>query len=160
MRAPATQSLSRHLRRSAAGLAMGLACVTAPVVQAANIIVPIDNTRLMRLKADAATVVVGNPSIADVTVEDGRTLFVIGRTFGTTNVIALDADGNQLSQFAVTVSAASPGMVTMYRGANAVSYSCTPVCQRVAVPGDDNEAFSEIVGQFQNKLQSGASGGN
>lgn len=56
---------------------------------------------MVKLTSLAATVVVGNPEIADVAMQDGTTAFVTGKGFGTTNVIAMDAEGRQIASFRV-----------------------------------------------------------
>jgi len=53
----------------------------------------IDEATLLRLDRPAAEIVVGNPSIADVSVQSGRVLIVTGKSFGETNLIVMDADG-------------------------------------------------------------------
>ena len=55
-----------------------------------------DQSKVVKLTSLAATVVVGNPEIADVAMQDGTTAFVTGKGFGTTNVIAMDAEGRQI----------------------------------------------------------------
>ena len=57
-----------------------------------------DQSQLVKLADVPATVVVGNPSIADVTT-DGRRLFFHPRGYGVTNVLVLDADGKKLGDY-------------------------------------------------------------
>ena len=63
----------------------------------AEFTVPMDQVRMITFQAPISTVFVGNPQIADVTVVDSTRIFLMGKNFGTTNLVALDADGNQLS---------------------------------------------------------------
>lgn len=51
----------------------------------------------------AADILVANPAIADVGSLRADRLFVVGRNVGDTNVLAFDADGNQLADIAVHV---------------------------------------------------------
>jgi Flp pilus assembly secretin CpaC len=62
-----------------------------------------DQTQLIAISADPGTVVVGNPSIADVSLS-GRRVFLHGRGYGSTNILILDLNGNQLANFDVTVT--------------------------------------------------------
>ena len=70
-------------RTSAAlGLALALAAVTASSAswaQASTMNVEIDRSVRVRLTGGAASVIVGNPQIADVTVVDANTLFITGK---------------------------------------------------------------------------------
>ena len=50
-----------------------------------------------------AEVIIGNPSIADVTIQGGNLLVVTGKTFGVTNIIALDAQRNVIQDQRVVV---------------------------------------------------------
>src|SRR4030081_3444321 len=61
---------------------------------ASNVVqVLVDQATLVRLDRPAAEIVVGNPSIADVSVQSGKVLVVTGKSFGETNLIVMDADG-------------------------------------------------------------------
>jgi Flp pilus assembly secretin CpaC len=62
--------------------------------RAADLVVRYDQSQLLRLPRPVAHVIIGNASIADVTVQAGNLLIVTGKTFGVTNIIALDAQKN------------------------------------------------------------------
>ena len=117
--------------------------------------VPIDNSSMLELERNAATVVVGNPSIADVSVQKGNLLFVLGRNFGTTNVIALDSDNKQIANIPISVTTTMPHHMTLYRGAGQVSFTCAPRCERSLIPGDFNQEFVDAEAQVRNKLNIG-----
>ena len=70
---------------------------------ASDLSVPMDEVRMVAFGKPVTTVYVGNPSIADVTVIDSRHVFVLGRTFGSTNLIALGQDGRQVANTHVVV---------------------------------------------------------
>ena len=112
--------------------------------------VVIDQTRIVRLERPAAMVIVGNPTIADVTLRDPVTVFVLGRSFGVTNIIALDAEGNEIANKRVSVSPVKGSVVTVSRGAKQFNYACTENCQPMLVPGD--AAFAELIEQAVKKL--------
>src|SRR5262245_56079562 len=89
---------------------------SAAALAAADVVVMNDQAKLVSISGGVpATVVVGNPNIADVTVQ-GDQVFVHGRNFGTTNMIVLDREGNQLAAFDVTVMVGGTNNVAVYKG--------------------------------------------
>ena len=52
--------------------------------------VGVDKASILRLDTDAATIMIANPAIADIAVENSRLIFVLGRTTGETNLFILD----------------------------------------------------------------------
>ena len=116
-----------------------------------------DHTQLIELSAEAGTVVVGNPSIADVSV-NGKQVFLHGRAFGDTNVMILDVNGNQLANFDVNVNHEVDNQVAIYSATSKAeqlaarfTYTCNPTCQRVMIPGDEHVTFSYILGDNDSK---------
>lgn len=101
--------------------------------------------RILRLPADASTVVVGNPVIADATIQDPRTLVLTGNGYGSTNLIALDAAGNPIADLIINVGADSAALVTVFKGENKNSMSCAPNCQPMAIGGDNPEFVEGVV---------------
>lgn len=114
--------------------------------------VRIDEARLIRLERDAAQVIVGNPSIADVSAQNSRLLIVTGKSFGATNVIALDADGLEILNAKLGVAPNDARLVTVYRGSLRQSLHCTPDCQRVLAIGDDKTQFEQLAESVTKKL--------
>jgi hypothetical protein len=100
--------------------------------------------------------VVGNPMIADVSIQGG-VLAVHGRHFGNTNLIILDNKGNELVALQVNVIRADANNVEMFKGGaegkivGKYSYICAPDCESVVMPGDDNEYNAAITGQISSK---------
>jgi Flp pilus assembly secretin CpaC len=133
-------------RRAALFLAAAL-CVTvmAPVAamaQDAPISVKANLARILRISAPAATVIIGNPGIADVTIQDPQTLVLTGKSFGTTNLIVLDSQGNPIADTMIEVVQAAADVMTVYQGASRTSLSCAPVCQPTLMLGDDPDYSS------------------
>ena len=96
----------------------------------------------VNIPGSAASIVVGNPTIADVTVIDSRTLFITGRGFGATNVIVLDRSGQTLFSGDVVVTSHASD-VSVYRGAGRQDYACAPGCNaygRTASAGGGGQA--------------------
>jgi Pilus formation protein N terminal region len=114
-----------------AGLVFGLAAAA----QAETLVISIDHSQRLPIGGAVQSVVVGNPSVADVTVVDSHTLYVIGKSFGQTDVIVLDAYGRTLYQGDVVVGSANVGRVTVYRGGARTDMACAPNCQTVVRNG-------------------------
>jgi len=116
--------------RSTAALAFAaLTVLSAAPASAASLSVPLDRSVKLSVPGAAASVVVGNPSVADVTVVDTHTLFVSGRGFGATDIVVLDANGRVLISTDVSVSPPNAGHVSVYRGAARTDLACSPGCQ-------------------------------
>lgn len=119
-----------------ASLLTGLAALlvlTAPAVaQERPLDVKLDQATQVRLRAPAGSVIVANPRIADVTVTDARTLFITGKSYGLTEIIAVDALGRPLFQRQVAVSPGETGSVRVWRGGEAVEIACGARCAPAA----------------------------
>lgn len=109
--------------------------------------VSVDQAKLVRFPDKIATIVVGNPLIADVTLQPGGLVVVTGKGYGATNVIAMDRSGTVLMDRLVQVEGPSDKVVTIYRGINRESYSCSPVCQRRVTLGDGEGYFKSTMEQ-------------
>jgi Flp pilus assembly secretin CpaC len=112
----------------------------------------VDEARLIRLDADAAQIVVGNPAIADVTAQDARLLVVTGKSYGTTNIIALDARGKEILSARFSVREGDVRQVTLYNGTVRQSYHCAPDCLRVLAIGDDKGRFDDLADSVTKKF--------
>ncbi|MET3911473.1 Flp pilus assembly secretin CpaC [Bradyrhizobium sp. S3.3.6] len=132
--------------------AVGLAEPTADTIA-----VNVDQAKLVRLPGRVATIVVGNPLIADVTLQPGGMIVVTGKGYGATNFIALDRGGEILVDRQIQVEGPSDRLVTVYRGIERESYSCLPICQRRVTLGDSDNYFSTTMNQA-GTLSSSASG--
>lgn len=113
--------------------------------QAGDLIVRYDQSQLLRLPRPAAEVIIGNPSIADVALNGGNLLVVTGKTFGITNVIALDADRNVIQDQRVLVERDDRRVVTLMKGTSRSTFSCTPNCAPNLSIGDDKVFFDTIL---------------
>lgn len=109
--------------------------------------VVVDHAKVLRLPEKAQTVIVGNPAIADVTIQRNGVMIVTGKSYGVTNLIALDATGALLAESTVRVGAATDSILTVQRGLERESYSCTPACQPSAQLGDGKSFFEGTTGQ-------------
>ena len=118
-------------------LASGLVAAPAQAVDGAPINVNVNMARILRINASAATVVVGNPGIADVTIQDPKTLILTGRSYGQTNLIVLDSAGNPIADTIIEVVQMQAGVTTVYQGQARTSLACAPICQNIIMMGDD-----------------------
>lgn len=140
-----------HLLTAMFAGACGLA-LTASAALAADIVVSMDEARLVTFAVPVKTVFVGNPLIVDVTVVDTRHVFVLGKTNGTTNIIALDEAGNQAVNEQVTVFGRPGTMVTVQRGIAQSTLACdTFRCESLPLPGDDKDKFDAVSGQIEKR---------
>lgn len=115
--------------------------------------VTVDHAKVIRLPDRTQTVIVGNPMIADVTVQQNGILIVTGKSFGVTNLIALDGAGALLAESSVRVQAAGDSVVVVQRGLERESYSCTPNCQPSLQLGDSQNYFDRVGGQTTRRNQ-------
>lgn len=115
------------------GAALGaVAILAAPAVvaaQSARMSVEIDQAARVQLRGPAGSVIVGNPLIADVTVVDANTLYVTGKGYGVTEIVAVDTAGRTVFQSEVVVTAGSgSGRVRVWRGGQATEMACAASC--------------------------------
>ncbi len=151
-------TLKRKARPLASALIVGVAALfTSGAALAADLTVGIDQTRPVRLSSPVSTLSIGNPAIADVSMQNGNVMFVIGKTFGNTNIIGLDAKGDTVLDLIIHVTEPGNGNVTVFRGTQQVSYNCAPNCARVLMPGDSGDAFGALSSQFADKSGKGES---
>ena len=111
------------------------------------IAVNVDQAKLVRLPTRVATIVVGNPLIADVTLQTGGIVVVTGKGYGATNFIAMDRSGEVLVDRIIQVEGPTDQLVTIYRGVDRESYSCMPICQRRVTLGDGESYFKSTIDQ-------------
>lgn len=129
-----------------------------PIVAAAapataeTLIVGLDQAELVRLDEPASTIIIGNPAIADALVQNPDLLVVTGKSYGTTNLIVLDGTGEQVEEFDLKVSAAEDDVVTVQKGRNRLSFSCTPTCNRTLVLGDQADSYQAMQQQVEGRI--------
>ncbi|MEM9734471.1 MAG: pilus assembly protein N-terminal domain-containing protein [Pseudomonadota bacterium] len=150
--------------RPLGGLAF-LLCIATPLVldlapakaanegfeatKALNVIV--DKAKVVRIAKPADTIIIGNPSIVDATIQDARTLVLTGRNFGITNLIILDADGDVIVDETVVVQSHETNMVRIYRQASRETLACAPVCENTVTVGDNAEQFQNSMKQINDR---------
>ena len=115
--------------------------------QADNVTVNVDEARVMKLPERVATIIIGNPLIADATLQSGH-MVVTGKGFGATNLVALDRGGRVVMDKMVQVIGPSGSdLVVVFKGVERESYSCNPMCERRLTLGDSPAYFTAILSQ-------------
>ena len=140
------------VRRIAALTFAGLASVAAFAATAGAaepISVIVDRAKVLHISQPADVVIIGNPAIADATIQDSQTLIITGRSYGTTNLIVLDKQGQSIADDIVTVEPSNDQVVTVYRRASRQTLSCTPECSPVMSLGDTPNVFDSANAQIQ-----------
>jgi hypothetical protein len=146
-RAAVSVSPDLAMRRAALVVGSVVALVAALMcgnAKAADLIVAYDQSQLLRLPRPVASVIIGNPSIADVAIQGGNLLVVTGKTFGVTNIIALDSERNIIQDQRIVVQRDEVRTVNLTKGGMRQSYSCTPHCSPTLTIGDDPIYFDQI----------------
>ena len=124
--------------RTVLALLFGLLTVVPAVAETSEpISVKVNMARILRISAPAATVIIGNPGVADITIQDPQTLVLTGRSYGQTNLIVLDSAGNPVADTIVSVVQGQADTVTVYMGTARTTLACQPVCQPMIMLGDD-----------------------
>jgi Flp pilus assembly secretin CpaC len=142
-------------RRSTLAVAFSVAVTIAALSPSAadaqkpleTITVVLDQAQLVKLPERVATLIVGNPLIADVSVQAGSVMVVTGKGFGATNLLALDRAGSVLMEKMIQVQAPRDNLVVVYRGVERETYSCTPNCERRITLGDSAAYFDSVLAQ-------------
>src|SRR5471032_1932015 len=133
----------RRLVVALAGTLLAAASIAATPTQAETITVKVDAAHVMKLPEKVATIVIGNPLIADAALQSGGVLVVTGKGYGSTNMLALDRSGRVVMDKTVLVLSpvSSSDLVVVFKGVERESYSCAPDCERRITLGDSPAYF-------------------
>lgn len=115
---------------AAACCAAALALAATPAVADEGLIrVFMDHARIIRLDRPISKVIIGSADVADVTVADAHTIVLTGKSYGTTNLVILDADGAPIVDEQVLVSVDEANTLRIFKQTERSVYSCTPACE-------------------------------
>ncbi len=154
------QTVVRWSLQSMSAVAIVWSVLAASGVQAGETVtVNVDQAKLIKLTGRVATLVVGNPLIADVALQPGGIVVVTGKGYGATNVIAMDRSGEVLEEHLIQVQGPTENLVTVYRGVERETYTCQPICQRRVTLGDSNGYFKATMDQADSLSSQAAAGG-
>jgi Flp pilus assembly secretin CpaC len=124
--------INGHSIAKIAGLALmaaGAGLFSATAFADTGIGVTMNEAKIVKLARPADTIIIGNPAIADASVQDSRTIVLTGKGFGTTNLVVLDTSGSPIIDEQVTVSRDDTNSVRIYRRSTIQTLSCTPYCE-------------------------------
>lgn len=118
---------------------LGLAAFIIAPASFAGETVELNKTHLLRLPSPAAAIIVGDPAIADVSVHSDDMIFILGRGYGETDLLVLDAVGNVMLHSDISVIAGhSRSNVNLIKaGSGTETYHCAPYCQPSPRLGND-----------------------
>lgn len=122
--------MARHwinLISSAALATLGLVVSTPAGAEPLQVLM--NQAKIVKLARPADTIVIGNPLIADASVQDASTIVLTGKGFGVTNLVILDRDGNAIVDEQIVVSRHFVNSVRVYRRSDVQTLSCTPYCE-------------------------------
>ena len=108
-----------------------LIAAPAPAL-AETLSVPLSETRPLSLGGSAADVLIGDASIADVTVVDHHHLLIHGKAFGRTNLVVMDAGGRTVFSGPIVVSTGDEDHVSLFRGVAQSEYTCAARCEKIS----------------------------
>ena len=149
----------RH-RRLFGVLAWALFAAAAPA-QADTVTVNVDSAHLLKLPGSVATIVIGNPLIADATLQNGGILIITVKGYGSTNLLALDRHGRVIMSKTVQVLGPDADhLVVVYKGINRETYSCVHECEPRITLGDEGTYFSNTIGQTGTRNGAAAGSGS
>jgi len=112
------------MRRSIQTLILSVAALGLTATAASALTVHVNESRRVALRGVAANVVIGDTNVADVAMVDSRSVIIMGKGYGSTQLTVTDARGRNLLADDVTVIAPDNGRVTVYRGVGASEYVC------------------------------------
>jgi Flp pilus assembly secretin CpaC len=139
---------SIHTKSLLGSLALVLATFAwtgAPTAQMLEeVVVKYDQSQLLKLPRPAAEIIIGNPIIADVSVQSGDLLVVTGKAFGITNMIVLDKQREVILERRIMVRREEARVVNLMLGAKRQTYNCTPQCNPTITIGDEKDYFDAM----------------
>jgi hypothetical protein len=143
-------------------LAVFITTAASHAVAKEPIIVRLDEARIMEVPDRASTVVIGNPLIADLSIQPGGLAVVTGKSYGATNLIVMDKTGAVLNEQTVQVEGSPDQTVVVYRGVTRETYSCAPFCSPRLTLGDSlpyfNDVMTELTTRNTQSLAAGSGG--
>jgi Flp pilus assembly secretin CpaC len=116
------------LLRSMAAPLLSAVFTLVPAHMDTSIKVLMNEAKIVRLTRAADTVIVGNPEIADATVQDSKTIVLTGKGFGTTNLIIIDRNGNEVVHEKVFVARNTDKTMRVYNESGVQTFFCSPAC--------------------------------
>lgn len=118
-----------------ASLAVGILPLQAGATDIQTIQIKTDQAHILRLDKPVKSVIIGNDAIADVVMQDAKTIVLTGRRNGVTNLVVIDQTGATILDEKIMVGQNDIATTRVFRGANVLVLSCTPDCEpKASIP--------------------------
>ncbi len=121
--------MAKHILHIGIAAVFASSVVALPALAGPGIEVTMNQAKIVKLARNADTIIIGNPDIADASVQDASTVVLTGKGFGVTNIVILDGEGTPIIDEQITVTRATASSVRIYRRAEVQTLSCTPYCE-------------------------------
>lgn len=144
-----------HLSLVAGAIFWGTINSQASDAKSDDLVVKYDQSKLVRLPRAVSEIIVGNPSIADVAVHSRKVLIITGKSFGITNIIAIDNEKKIIQDQRIVVQREQIKTVNVQKGLKRESYNCSTQCNPTITVGD-HTAYLESTAK-SSKLKMGLS---
>ncbi|TDI59473.1 MAG: hypothetical protein E2O93_01280 [Alphaproteobacteria bacterium] len=141
----------RRLVRSIGVTTALAAALVQPTFAEETLDLVIDFAKVLKLSEPISTLIIGNPGIADATIQDDQTIILTGKAAGMTNLIALDSEGEEIANMLVRVASNVRRLTTVFYGTKRQTLSCAPTCEQVISVGDDKERFETAKSQIESR---------
>ena len=135
----------------AAAVAFSLIAGAALAAVVGGFSVELGRSKRIILQGPAATVSIADPAVADVAMLDARSVVVVGKAVGVTDIIVSDHSGRLLMNTRVAVVPLDAEHLTVIRGATPSDYVCVARCSAaLSGSGQGRAGFSgQIAGPEQ-----------
>jgi len=133
-------------------LAGSAASITTTALAASALTVAADRAKVVRVTGVIGSIIVGNPSFADVSVQKNF-IIIHGRNFGQTNILVLDEQGETIADLEVTVVKGPDRNISVFRGGKKASYACAPKCESTLQVGDSVAYFDAVKASIETKME-------
>ena len=133
-------------------LAGAAASMSIKAIAASSLSIVADRAKIVRIAGEVGSVIVGNPSFADVSVQK-KFIIIHGRNFGQTNILVLDENGDSLADLEVTIVKGPDRNISVYRAGHKASYACAPKCESTLQVGDSEAYFATVKKSIETKME-------
>ncbi len=114
---------------ASAAAVFSVSVASADSSSSVGINVVLNHAKVVKLSRSASTVIIGNPEIADATIQDPETIVLTGRGFGQTNLVILDGEGTPILDERIAVARDVASTIRVYRRSEIENLSCEPECE-------------------------------
>ena len=138
---------------------LATSALSSATARAEDLIVKYDQSQLLRVSRAVSEIIIGNPTIADISVQSKKLLVVTGKSFGKTNMILLDNEQNVIQENRIIVLQDQTNVVNLRRGVARESYNCSPRCNPTITVADEQTYFKKAAENTELKIKMSEGGG-